>query len=321
MRHLLLLLVHPPSPCVLDADGLSSCSRAAGLPTIIKPFFGDQHFYADRVSTLGIGSHIRNFTVENLTEALKTAVSDDKQIERARLAGEEIRKVRPLSLPQPLYLSLSLSLELELMQFLVSLQEDGVATAIECIYRDLEYARSLVPPPSTALVEGEIAEVEVDDDSSDDSDSSSTSSSDDEDEKDDKVDEKAHLKGRDAADANKGRPASSAPPTEKVQDALSPARSTHAPSSPSHRDESRTTSSDEGWDVMSRGSAADTTVSASWEDGGDASRASSKARSARSAQEGGADAAGGDEDDGGAGLTARMLGFLGKPVKAVKKDA
>ena len=207
------------------------------------------------------------------------------------------------------------------MQFLVSLQEDGVATAIECIYRDLEYARSLVPPPSTALVEGEIAEVEVDDHSSDDSDSSSTSSSDDEDEKDDKVDEKAHLKGRDAADANKGRPASSAPPTEKVQGALSPARSTHAPSSPSHRDESRTTSSDEGWDVMSRGSAADTTVSASWEDGGDASRASSKARSARSAQEGGADGAGGDEDDGGAGLTARMLGFLGKPVKAVKKDA
>jgi hypothetical protein len=27
-------------------------------------------------------------------------------------------------------------------------QEDGVATAIECIYRDLEYARSLIPPPS-----------------------------------------------------------------------------------------------------------------------------------------------------------------------------
>jgi hypothetical protein len=69
-------------------------SLAAGLPTIIKPFFGDQHFYADRVSTLGIGSHVRNFTVENLTEALEKAVTDETQIERARLAGEEIRKVR-----------------------------------------------------------------------------------------------------------------------------------------------------------------------------------------------------------------------------------
>ncbi|GAA5892114.1 hypothetical protein JCM8208_001437 [Rhodotorula glutinis] len=273
--------------------GTTGASLRAGLPTIIKPFFGDQHFYADRVSTLGIGSHVRNFTVENLTEALKTAVSDDKQIERARLAGEEIRK------------------------------EDGVATAIECIYRDLEYARSLVPPPTTALVEGEIAEVEVDDDSSDDdSDSSSSSSSSgDEDEKDEKVDEKAHLKERDAADGNEGRPATSAPPTEKVQGVLDPSRSAHDPSSPSHRDESRTTSSDEGWDVMSRGSAADTTVSASWEDGGDASRASSKARSVRSGPEGGVEGAGGEEDDGGAGLTARMLGFLGKPVKAVKKDS
>ncbi|KPV76709.1 glycosyltransferase family 1 protein [Rhodotorula graminis WP1] len=274
--------------------GTTGASLRAGLPTIIKPFFGDQHFYADRVSTLGIGSHIRNFTVENLTEALKTAVSDDKQIERARLAGEEIRK------------------------------EDGVATAIECIYRDLEYARSLVPPRSTALVEGEIAEVEVDDDSSDDdSDSgSSSSSSDEKDEKDEKVDdEKARLKERDATEANPGRPAISAPPTEKVQGVQDPSRSAQDPASPSQRDESRATSSDEGWDVMSRGSAADTTVSASWEDGGDASRASSKARSTRSGPEGGVEGAGGEEDDGGAGLTARMLGFLGKPVKAVKKDA
>lgn len=69
-------------------------SYAAGLPTIIKPFFGDQHFYADRVETLGIGSHITNFTVDNLTEALKKATEDEKEIERARLAGEEIRKVR-----------------------------------------------------------------------------------------------------------------------------------------------------------------------------------------------------------------------------------
>jgi UDP:flavonoid glycosyltransferase YjiC (YdhE family) len=66
----------------------------AGLPTIIKPFFGDQHFYADRVATLGIGSAVRVMTVDNLATAITTAVTDEKQISRARLAGEAIRKVR-----------------------------------------------------------------------------------------------------------------------------------------------------------------------------------------------------------------------------------
>lgn len=91
----------------------------AGLPTIIKPFFGDQHFYADRVATLGIGSAVRDMTVANLAEAIIKAVTDEKQISRAKLAGETIRK------------------------------EDGVGNAIECIYRDLEYAKSLIPAPST----------------------------------------------------------------------------------------------------------------------------------------------------------------------------
>ncbi|KAK4052047.1 Sterol 3-beta-glucosyltransferase [Microbotryomycetes sp. JL201] len=97
--------------------GTTGASLRAGLPTIIKPFFGDQYFYADRVATLGIGSCIRNMTVDNLANAIKTAVSDEKQIARAKLTGDAIRK------------------------------EDGVGNAIECIYRDLEYARSLIPPP------------------------------------------------------------------------------------------------------------------------------------------------------------------------------
>ncbi|KAK4051283.1 Sterol 3-beta-glucosyltransferase [Microbotryomycetes sp. JL221] len=97
--------------------GTTGASLRAGLPTIIKPFFGDQYFYADRVATLGIGSCIRNMTVDNLSTAIKTAVTDEKQIARARLTGEAIRK------------------------------EDGVGNAIECIYRDLEYARSLIPAP------------------------------------------------------------------------------------------------------------------------------------------------------------------------------
>ncbi|GAA6057393.1 hypothetical protein JCM3770_000741 [Rhodotorula araucariae] len=270
--------------------GTTGASLRAGLPTIIKPFFGDQHFYADRVATLGIGTHIRNFTVENLTNALIAAVSDEKQIERARLAGEEIRK------------------------------EDGVATAIECIYRDLEYARSLIPPPSNILEEGDDGD-DAGSRSSSSSSSESSSSSSDEDVADEKKDDNA-VGGPAVAHDEKGGIAPAAIASTPPANPPSPAsRASRGPAS--SQNESRTTSSDEGWDVMSRGSAAETTVSASWDDGtGDASRASSRARS-MSGRDGGVGAGGAadeDAEDGGAGLTARVLGFLGKPVKAIKKE-
>jgi len=66
------------------------------------------------VEALGIGSSVRKLTVESLTEALVYATTDEKQIDRAKLVGEQIRA------------------------------ENGVTTAIEAIYRDLEYARSLI---------------------------------------------------------------------------------------------------------------------------------------------------------------------------------
>lgn len=86
----------------------------AGIPTIIRPFFGDQFFWADRVEALGVGSGLRKFSIESLADALILATTDVKQIARAKLVGEHIRA------------------------------EDGVATAVEAIYRDLEYARSLI---------------------------------------------------------------------------------------------------------------------------------------------------------------------------------
>jgi UDP:flavonoid glycosyltransferase YjiC (YdhE family) len=66
----------------------------AGIPTVIKPFFGDQFFWADRVEALGVGSAVRKLTVESLTEALVAATTDSKQIDRAKLLGEKIRAVR-----------------------------------------------------------------------------------------------------------------------------------------------------------------------------------------------------------------------------------
>jgi len=116
--------------CHHGGAGTTGASLRAGIPTIIRPFFGDQFFWADRVEALGVGTGVRKLTVDSLTEALVLATTDIKQIDRARLIGEEIRG------------------------------EDGVATAIESIYRDMEYARSLIKrvvPDSDDDLEDEIS--------------------------------------------------------------------------------------------------------------------------------------------------------------------
>jgi hypothetical protein len=45
------------------------------------------------VEALGIGSSVRKLTVENLADALIMATTDQKQIDRAKLVGEQIRSV------------------------------------------------------------------------------------------------------------------------------------------------------------------------------------------------------------------------------------
>lgn len=71
-------------------------TTTGGIPTIIKPFFGDQFFWADRVEALVIGTAVRKLTVESLTQALITATTDQKQITRAKSVGDKIRAVRLL---------------------------------------------------------------------------------------------------------------------------------------------------------------------------------------------------------------------------------
>ncbi|WWC86113.1 uncharacterized protein L201_000984 [Kwoniella dendrophila CBS 6074] len=106
--------------CHHGGAGTSGASFRAGIPTIIKPFFGDQSFWAERAESLNVGSAIRKLTSESLAEALIKATTDEKQIAKAKIVGEMIRK------------------------------ENGVAKAIEAIYRDLEYAKSIIkPPPGT----------------------------------------------------------------------------------------------------------------------------------------------------------------------------
>ena len=94
--------------------GTTGASLRAGLPTIIKPFFGDQFFFATRVEDLGVGQHLKKITVNGLGKALWIATHDERMRTKARVLGEQIRK------------------------------EEGGGTAINAIYRDLEYARTLI---------------------------------------------------------------------------------------------------------------------------------------------------------------------------------
>lgn len=86
--------------CHHGGAGTTGASLRAGIPTIIKPFFGDQFFWGDRVEALGIGTCVRKLSVDNLVEALILATTDEKQLARAKLVGEEIRAVR---LKSPLF--------------------------------------------------------------------------------------------------------------------------------------------------------------------------------------------------------------------------
>ncbi|KAI8458720.1 hypothetical protein BY996DRAFT_6410683 [Phakopsora pachyrhizi] len=52
---------------------------------------GDQYFWAERVETLGIGAGLRKMSVKNLSQALINATTDEVQIKKAKLVGEQIR--------------------------------------------------------------------------------------------------------------------------------------------------------------------------------------------------------------------------------------
>ena len=94
--------------------GTTGASLRAGLPTIVKPFFGDQFFFGSRLEDLGVGVYMKKLNVTVFSRALWEATHSDRMIVKARILGEQIRK------------------------------EDGVGIAIQAIYRDLEYAKSLI---------------------------------------------------------------------------------------------------------------------------------------------------------------------------------
>lgn len=95
-------------------SGTTGASLRAGIPTIIRPFFGDQYFFASRVEDLGVGVWVKRWGTNSFGRALWEATRNERMIVKARVLGEQIR------------------------------MERGVENAIQNIYRDLEYATSLI---------------------------------------------------------------------------------------------------------------------------------------------------------------------------------
>ena len=94
--------------------GTTSAGLRAGKPTVIHPFFGDQWFWASRVTDLGVGVGVRKMDATTISDALRLVTSDSKIINRAHAIGEKIRS------------------------------ENGPATAVKIIHRDVEYQQRVL---------------------------------------------------------------------------------------------------------------------------------------------------------------------------------
>ncbi|MFV9504679.1 MAG: glycosyltransferase [Oscillochloridaceae bacterium umkhey_bin13] len=74
--------------------GTTAAGLAAGVPSIVTPFFGDQPFWASRVYELGVGPRPiarRQLSVEALAEAIRVATTDLTMRSRAADLGLRIR--------------------------------------------------------------------------------------------------------------------------------------------------------------------------------------------------------------------------------------
>lgn len=73
--------------------GTTGASLRAGLPTVCKPFFGDQFFFGSRVEDLGVGICLKKINVSLLSRAVWEACNSERMIIKARVLGEKIRQV------------------------------------------------------------------------------------------------------------------------------------------------------------------------------------------------------------------------------------
>ena len=73
--------------------GTTAAGLRAGKPSIIIPFFGDQPFWGQRVSMLGVGTSLsrKSLSAETLGDAISRAVTDNAMRSAADRLGEAIR--------------------------------------------------------------------------------------------------------------------------------------------------------------------------------------------------------------------------------------
>lgn len=74
-------------------SGTTGASLRAGIPTIIRPFFGDQYFFGSRVENLGVGIRLTKWGAVSFAKALWEATNSQRMIDKARVLGEKIRQV------------------------------------------------------------------------------------------------------------------------------------------------------------------------------------------------------------------------------------
>lgn len=111
-------------------SGTTGASLKFGLPTIIKPFFGDQKFYANRVEDLGCGVALKSLNSKELAKALKEVTTNQRIIDKAKLVGKAITS------------------------------ENGVQNAIDSIYSMMDYAKKVSVRKSENNNKGEESEGE-----------------------------------------------------------------------------------------------------------------------------------------------------------------
>jgi sterol 3beta-glucosyltransferase len=74
-------------------SGTTGASLRAGIPTIIKPFFGDQYFFAQRVEDMGVGVWLKKINTSVFSRALWEVTNSQRMIVKAKVLGQKIRKV------------------------------------------------------------------------------------------------------------------------------------------------------------------------------------------------------------------------------------
>jgi UDP:flavonoid glycosyltransferase YjiC (YdhE family) len=75
--------------------GTTGAGLRAGVPNVIVPFTSDQPFWGRRVFQLGVGPRPiprRALSANRLSDAISTAVTDERMRTRARALGEALRR-------------------------------------------------------------------------------------------------------------------------------------------------------------------------------------------------------------------------------------